>query len=70
MTHEFGHAFNLSNSQVNGPMVYFNYPARRNPGVRAASRHMRAEPAATELPASAVETMFPIPIRTATAGGR
>ena len=35
-THEFGHAINLSHSQVNGPMVYSSYPFdgfRRHPGV-------------------------------------
>jgi hypothetical protein len=35
-THEFGHAINLSHSQVNGPMVYSSYPFdgnRRYPGV-------------------------------------
>ena len=35
-THEFGHAINLSHSQVNGPLVYSSYPFdgyRRYPGV-------------------------------------
>lgn len=35
-THEFGHAINLSHSQVNGPLVYSSYPfdgSRRYPGV-------------------------------------
>ena len=35
-THEFGHAINLSHSQVNGPLVYSSYPYdgyRRYPGV-------------------------------------
>ena len=36
MTHEFGHAMNLSHSQVNGPMAYSSYPYNgygRYPGV-------------------------------------
>jgi len=35
-THEFGHAINLSHSQVNGPIVYSSYPVdgyQRYPGV-------------------------------------
>jgi hypothetical protein len=35
-THEFGHAINLSHSQVNGPLVYSSYPFegyQRYPGV-------------------------------------
>lgn len=62
MTHEFGHAFNLSNSQVNGPMVYFSYPGPQEyfPGVPGcvAARHAPGS-GGNELPASAVETMFP-----------
>lgn len=62
MTHEFGHAFNLSHSQVNGPMVYFSYPGPQEyfPGVPGcvAARHAPGS-GGNELPASAVETMFP-----------
>ncbi len=66
-THEFGHAINLSHSQVNGPIVYSSYnfgipalPGRRAagvdagppPGIPRGLRSNRANPAL-------LETMYP-----------
>lgn len=62
MTHEFGHAFNLSHSQVNGPMAYFSYPGPGElfPGVPGcvAPRHVPGM-GGTDMPYASVETMFP-----------
>jgi hypothetical protein len=62
MTHEFGHAFNLSHSQVNGPMAFFSYPGpgEQFPGVPGCVAPMHAPGSGgNEIAGSAVETMFP-----------
>lgn len=64
-THEFGHALNLSHSQVNGPMVYQSYTyAPQYPGVKGcvAPLHRYDYPdgyGATPIDPKAIETMFP-----------
>jgi hypothetical protein len=62
MTHEFGHAFNLSHSQVNGQMAYFSMPGWFDlyPGVPGcvAPRHIEGW-GGNDMPARYVETMFP-----------
>ena len=61
MTHEFGHALNLSHSQVNGPMAFFSYPGREYfPGVPGCVAALHA-PGASDTPMAFanVETMFP-----------
>lgn len=61
-THEFGHAFNLSHSQVNGPMASFSYPGPTElfPGVAGcvAARHAPGS-GGNDMPYAKVETMFP-----------
>jgi hypothetical protein len=62
ITHEFGHAFNLSHSQVNGPMAYFSYPGPGEyfPGVPGCVAPVHAPGSGgNEIAASAIETMFP-----------
>lgn len=62
MTHEFGHAFNLSHSQVNGPMAYFSWPgpSEQFPGVPGCVAPMHAPGSGgNEIAASTIETMFP-----------
>ena len=64
-THEFGHAINLSHSQVNGPMVYQSYTyAPYQPGIKGcvAPVHRYDYPdglGATPADPSTLETMFP-----------
>jgi hypothetical protein len=62
MTHEFGHALNLSHSQVNGPMAAFSYPGFQDlyPGVPGcvAPRHIPGW-GGNDMPHAYVETMFP-----------
>lgn len=64
-THEFGHALNLSHSQVNGPMVYQSTPsAPRYPGVSGCVEplfryDLPASPAGQNADARYNETMFP-----------
>lgn len=62
LTHEFGHAFNLSHSQVNGSMAYFSIPGYFDlyPGVPGCvpARH-REGFGGNDMPAQYVETMFP-----------
>ena len=62
MTHEFGHALNLSHSQVNGPMAFMSYPGGSEfyPGVPGcvAPRHIPGW-GGNDMPIAAVETMFP-----------
>lgn len=64
-THEFGHAVNLSHSQVNGPMIYQSYTyAPYQPGVKGcvAPVHRYDYPdglGATPADPATLETMFP-----------
>lgn len=62
MTHEFGHAFNLSHSQVNGPMATMSYPGPGEyfPGVPGCvpARHAPGS-GGNDMPYASVETMFP-----------
>lgn len=64
-THEFGHAINLSHSQVNGPMVYQSYTySPQYPGVKGcvAPLHRYDYPegyGATPADPKIIETMFP-----------
>jgi hypothetical protein len=62
MTHEFGHAFNLSHSQVNGQMAYFSLPGWYDlyPGVPGCVAPLHREGyGGNDLPSRYVETMFP-----------
>jgi len=62
MTHEFGHALNLSHSQVNGPMAFMSVPGGREfaPGVPGCvpARHVPGW-GGNDMPYAYVETMFP-----------
>lgn len=61
MTHEFGHALNLSHSQVNGPMAFFSFPgAAQYPGVAGCVAPLHIPGMSdTPMPYANVETMFP-----------
>ena len=64
-THEFGHAINLSHSQVNGAMAYFSEPGyyEAYPGVPgcvpALHSWASADPSARRIDPKYIETMFP-----------
>jgi hypothetical protein len=64
-THEFGHALNLSHSQVNGAMEYFSEPGYFEvyPGVPGCVPAMHswksADPSARRMDPKYTETMFP-----------
>ncbi len=65
-SHEFGHALNLSHSQVNGPMAYQSYTyAPKYPGVKGcvAPYHRYDYPSsiaeANPIDVTSLETMFP-----------
>ena len=64
-THEFGHAINLSHSQVNGQLAFTSWPdydGSLYPGVKgcvAAVHHWLEGPAASHIDPKMVETMFP-----------
>ncbi len=65
-THEFGHAINLSHSQVNGQMGYFSSPGWGQdlyPGVPGCVKPVHSwrnpDPAANRLDPKYIETMFP-----------
>jgi hypothetical protein len=75
-THEFGHAINLSHSQVNGPMVYSSYPfdgARQYPGVAGCVDPVYAwdwyDDSVNRADPAMIETMYPF-INSLTAVGR
>ncbi len=65
-THEFGHAINLSHSQVNGPLVYSSYPfdgLRLYPGVPGCVEAVYAsdwyDPSVNRADPAIIETMYP-----------
>ncbi|MFL6658665.1 MAG: hypothetical protein ACJ8GW_11370 [Massilia sp.] len=64
-THEFGHAINMSHSQVNGQMAYFSEPGYFEvaPGVPGCVPTMHswnsADPSARKIDPRYIETMFP-----------
>lgn len=65
-THEFGHAINLSHSQVNGPMAYqsFTYAPRypgvpKCPGVQPLYRYDYPDSQPNRSTPEIIETMFP-----------
>ena len=65
-THEFGHAINLSHSQVNGQMGYFSSPGWGQdlyPGVPGCVNPVHSwrnpDPSANKLDPKYIETMFP-----------
>ncbi|MEJ6007665.1 hypothetical protein WG899_19115 [Paucibacter sp. AS339] len=65
-THEFGHAINLSHSQVNGQLGYFSSPGYGQdlyPGVAGCVAPVHSwrnpEPTANRLDPKYIETMFP-----------
>ncbi|MFH7043739.1 hypothetical protein ABT392_15670 [Paucibacter sp. JuS9] len=62
MTHEFGHALNLSHAQVNGQLAFFSIPGYFDlypgvPGCVAPLHHPGY--GGTDMPIKHVETMFP-----------
>lgn len=64
-THEFGHAINLSHSQVNGQMAYFSHPGYYDlyPGVPGCVKPVHSwgdsDPTANRIDPKYIETMFP-----------
>ncbi|OYU25690.1 MAG: hypothetical protein CFE41_20055 [Burkholderiales bacterium PBB2] len=64
-THEFGHAINLSHSQVNGQLAFMSQPSYNRdlypgvPGCVAPVHHWLNGPAASHIDPKQVETMFP-----------
>ncbi len=65
-THEFGHAINLSHSQVNGQMAYFSYPGWGQdlyPGVPGCVEGLYqwrySDPSVTRMDPRYIETMYP-----------
>ncbi|MBT9459659.1 MAG: hypothetical protein IV097_23790 [Burkholderiaceae bacterium] len=64
-THEFGHAINLSHSQVNGQMAYFSEPYYFDlyPGVPGCVKPVHSwhnyDPSANKIDPKYIETMFP-----------
>ncbi|WP_342118974.1 hypothetical protein [Pseudoduganella sp. OTU4001] len=64
-THEFGHAINLSHSQVNGHLGYFSEPYLSDmyPGVKGCTAPVHIwdywDPSANKLAPKNIETMFP-----------
>ncbi|HEY1090718.1 MAG TPA: hypothetical protein VGE47_06490 [Burkholderiaceae bacterium] len=75
-THEFGHAINLSHSQVNGQLAFMSRPDYDRdlyPGVKgcvAAVHHWLEGPAASHIDPKMVETMFPFADPQSVARGR
>lgn len=62
MTHEFGHALNLSHSQVNGQLAFFSVPGYYDlyPGVPGCVTPMHHPGyGGTDTPIQYIETMFP-----------